>query len=105
MQDQSHPDTTSATLPDERARGEIVNDSQTFRRAVGDLRQGLHQRELWLSLGWQDIKQRYRRSVIGPFWITIATGLQATAFGILYSALLNMPRRSQPTLDNYFNAK
>ncbi|EOM74633.1 putative ABC-2 type transporter integral membrane [Rhodococcus rhodnii LMG 5362] len=72
--------------------GELpVSDSQTFRRAFQDLRDGFAQRELWLSLGWQDIKQRYRRSVIGPFWITIATGVQATAFGILYSALLDIP--------------
>ncbi|WP_430335176.1 galactan export ABC transporter permease subunit Wzm/RfbD [Rhodococcus sp. ACT016] len=68
----------------------VVSDSQTFRRAFQDLREGFAQRELWLNLGWQDIKQRYRRSVIGPFWITIATGVQATAMGILYSALLGM---------------
>ncbi|MGW0174447.1 galactan export ABC transporter permease subunit Wzm/RfbD [Rhodococcus sp. NPDC003322] len=68
-----------------------ASDSQTFRRGVKDLRDGFAQRELWLSLGWQDIKQRYRRSVIGPFWITIATGVQATAIGILYAALLDMP--------------
>ncbi|MFD4180071.1 ABC transporter permease [Rhodococcus sp. NPDC058514] len=68
-----------------------VSDSQTFRRAFKDLRDGFAQRELWLSLGWQDIKQRYRRSVIGPFWITIATGVQAAAMGILYSALLDIP--------------
>ena len=30
MQDQSLPDPTSATLPDERVRGEIVNDSAVF---------------------------------------------------------------------------
>ena len=91
MQDQSLPEPTAATLPDERVRGEIVNDSQTFRRAVGDLRQGLHQRELWLSLGWQDIKQRYRRSTLGPLWITIATVVMAVALGFLYSILFQIP--------------
>ncbi|MGF0130543.1 ABC transporter permease [Dietzia cinnamea] len=91
MQDQSLPDPTSATLPDERVRGEIVNDSHTFRRAVADLRQGLSQRELWLSLGWQDIKQRYRRSTLGPLWITIATGVMAVALGLLYSILFQIP--------------
>lgn len=69
----------------------VVSDSQTFRRAFKDLRDGFGQRELWLSLGWQDIKQRYRRSVIGPFWITIATGVQAAAIGLLYAALLDIP--------------
>ena len=46
--------------------------SKTFGRAFEDLVRGWNQHELWLQLGWQDIKQRYRRSVIGPFWITIA---------------------------------
>ncbi len=71
-----------------------VSDSQTYRRAFGDLRTGFEQRELWLHLGWQDIKQRYRRSVIGPFWITIATGVQAIAMGLLYSVLLNIDLRT-----------
>ena len=35
------------------------------------MRDGWRQRELWGHLGWQDIKQRYRRSVLGPLWITI----------------------------------
>ncbi|MDZ7932950.1 MAG: ABC transporter permease [Rhodococcus sp. (in: high G+C Gram-positive bacteria)] len=70
-----------------------VSDSQTYRRAFGDLKTGFNQRELWLHLGWQDIKQRYRRSVIGPFWITIATGVQAIAMGLLYSVLLNIDLR------------
>ncbi len=74
--------------------GEPASDSQTYRRAVRDLRAGYAQRELWLSLGWQDIKQRYRRSVIGPFWITIATGVQAVAMGLLYSVLLDIDLRS-----------
>lgn len=91
MQDQSLPDPADVALPDERVRGEIVNDSQTIRRAVADLRQGLTQRELWLSLGWQDIKQRYRRSTLGPLWITIATGVMAGALGLLYSVLFQIP--------------
>ncbi|MCZ4276264.1 ABC transporter permease [Rhodococcus yunnanensis] len=70
-----------------------VSDSQSFKRAFGDLRTGFSQRELWLHLGWQDIKQRYRRSVIGPFWITIATAVQATAMGLLYSVLLDVDLR------------
>ncbi|MFC9893070.1 ABC transporter permease [Nocardia sp. NPDC127579] len=71
----------------------IVSDSQTFRRAFQDFRQGFSQRELWLSLGWQDIKQRYRRSVLGPFWITISTAVQAAAIGFLYATLFAQPLR------------
>ncbi|MDL9937674.1 ABC transporter permease [Gordonia sp. ABSL1-1] len=61
--------------------------SRTFKRAIRDLRDGLNNRELWLHLGWQDIKQRYRRSVLGPLWITIATGVTAVAMGLLYGEL------------------
>lgn len=71
----------------------IVSDSQTFQRAFKDFRHGFSQRELWLSLGWQDIKQRYRRSVLGPFWITISTAVQAAAIGLLYATLFAQPLR------------
>ncbi|MDY2979074.1 MAG: ABC transporter permease [Lawsonella sp.] len=63
------------------------SDSFTFKRAFGDLVDGWKSDQLWLQLGWQDIKQRYRRSTLGPFWITIATGVMAVALGLLYSLL------------------
>ena len=64
--------------------------SRTISRAWADLATGFGKRELWLHLGWQDIKQRYRRSVLGPFWITIATGATAVAMGLLYSKLFKL---------------
>lgn len=65
----------------------VVHAGRTFSRAVEDLRQGFAQRELWGHLGWQDIKQRYRRSVIGPLWITLSMAVTAAGLGILYSTL------------------
>lgn len=65
------------------------SDSFTFRRAFQDLIDGWKADELWIMLGWQDIKQRYRRSTLGPLWITIATGVMAVALGLLYSLLFN----------------
>ncbi|MCX2163699.1 galactan export ABC transporter permease subunit Wzm/RfbD [Corynebacterium auriscanis] len=64
-----------------------ASKSQTLRAAWRDLARGFTQRELWLALGWQDIKQRYRRSTLGPLWITIATAVMAVALGLLYSLL------------------
>ncbi|MGV9825115.1 MULTISPECIES: galactan export ABC transporter permease subunit Wzm/RfbD [unclassified Gordonia (in: high G+C Gram-positive bacteria)] len=66
------------------------SDSRTLRRAFDDLNTGLRTSQLWLHLGWQDIKQRYRRSLLGPLWITIATGVTAVAMGLLYGELFNM---------------
>lgn len=65
--------------------------SRSWQRAFGDLRQGWAQRALWGYLGWQDIKQRYRRSVLGPLWISISMGVIATAMGILYGVLFGQP--------------
>lgn len=64
--------------------------SRSWQRAVDDLRQGWRQRSLWGYLGWQDIKQRYRRSVLGPLWISISMGVIATGLGFLYAALFQM---------------
>jgi len=83
------------TTGDDRAEGTPpapagvvdVAGSRTWQRAFGDLGQGWKQRPLWGYLGWQDIKQRYRRSVLGPLWISISMGVIATAMGILYGAL------------------
>lgn len=67
------------------------SDSKTVAASWRDLVRGYRQHELWLQLGWQDIKQRYRRSVLGPLWITIATGVMALALGLLYSVLFKIP--------------
>ncbi|MFI6100747.1 ABC transporter permease [Lentzea sp. NPDC051213] len=63
--------------------------SRSFKRAFADVREAWDHRELWGHLGWQDIKQRYRRSVIGPLWITISMGTTALALGLLYSVLFD----------------
>ncbi|WP_199746218.1 MULTISPECIES: ABC transporter permease [unclassified Amycolatopsis] len=68
-----------------------ISDSKTFSRAFADIKTGFAAKELWGHLGWQDIKQRYRRSVIGPFWITISQGIIALGLGLLYSQLFNLP--------------
>jgi len=61
---------------------------RNFRLALGDLWQGITSIYIWPMLGWQDIKQRYRRSVIGPFWLTISYGAMIFAMGPLYGRLL-----------------
>nr|WP_255411532.1 ABC transporter permease [Blastococcus sp. TF02-8] len=60
---------------------------RTYGAALDDLRTGWAQRELWAHLGWQDIRQRYRRSVLGPIWISITMAVTAIALGILYAGL------------------
>ncbi|RFC62321.1 ABC transporter permease [Fulvimarina endophytica] len=52
-----------------------------------DLREGIAMRELWIFLGWRDVRKHYRRSVIGPFWLTLSMGIMVGSLGFLYSQI------------------
>lgn len=58
-----------------------------IKSALFDISQGLRRADLWLFLGWHDVRQRYRRSTLGPLWITLATLLFVAAMTIVYSGL------------------
>lgn len=57
------------------------------RLAAQDIFQGILSWPIWVMLGWQDIKLRYRRSNLGPFWITLSMAITIYSLGILYSHL------------------
>jgi ABC-type polysaccharide/polyol phosphate export permease len=54
---------------------------------IKDLLDGLRRWRLWISLGWLDVKQRYRRAVLGPFWIAISMSVMVVALGTLYAGI------------------
>ena len=58
--------------------------------ALRDIAQGACAFRLWGSLGWLDIRQRYRRSTLGPFWLTISMGVLVGGLGMLYAGLFRM---------------
>ena len=55
-----------------------------------DLLAGIRAWRLWTMLGWNDIRQRYRRSVLGPFWITISMAVFITLLGEIYSHIFKI---------------
>ena len=59
-------------------------------RALFDLVQGARAHHLWYLLGWRDIRQRYRRSLLGPLWLTLSMGALVGALGFLYGMLLGV---------------
>jgi len=59
-----------------------------FRAAFRDIIDGLLATDVWMTLAWQEVRQRYRRSLLGPFWLTISTGAMLLAMGPLYGRLL-----------------
>lgn len=63
------------------------------KAALADMREGGRLFPLALTLGWMDIKLRYRGSVLGPFWLTLSTVVMVIAMGLLYGYLLHAPLR------------
>jgi lipopolysaccharide transport system permease protein len=79
----------SVALPEQLiARGGTVDAMAT---AWSDMIAGLASWRLWVRLGWNDILQRYRRSILGPFWLTASMAIMIVALGVLYAGLFNTP--------------
>lgn len=58
-----------------------------FKRELNVLFGGWH---TWVLLALQDVKSRYRRSVIGPFWITLTSIFYVIGLGLVYSRLFHL---------------
>ncbi len=60
---------------------------RNYLKAKTDIIQGWRRRSLWGTMGLQEIRQRYRRSKIGPFWLTLSMGIMVLALGTLYGTI------------------
>jgi lipopolysaccharide transport system permease protein len=54
---------------------------------------GIKAWRLWSLLGWLDIRQRYARSMLGPFWITVSMGVMVGSMGVVYGTLFGQPMK------------
>jgi ABC-type polysaccharide/polyol phosphate export permease len=59
--------------------------------AVADIRGGFSQSWLWMRLAHQDMRLRYRGSMLGPFWQTITTVVLIGSMGFIYAKLFHTP--------------
>jgi len=57
------------------------------QQGYDDLRTGLLQWRLWDMLAWHDIRALYRRSKIGPLWMTLSIAIFIGLLGLLYSRI------------------
>ena len=73
------------------ARGAAAAQAPPLARALRDLARGARMTTLWGRLGWQDVRRRYRRTALGPWWITISTGLTVALLATLYGGLFRLP--------------
>lgn len=58
--------------------------------ALRDMAKSFSLWPIWVLLAWQDIKLRYRRSTLGPFWLTISMAITIYAMGFLYGRLFGV---------------
>jgi lipopolysaccharide transport system permease protein len=71
--------------------GLTVSDRTRF--AAQDVAGGLRLWRLAWTLGWLDIRLRYRGSLLGPFWLTLSTAVMVASLGTLYATLFHMDVR------------
>ena len=62
---------------------------RNVKNALLDFGQGISMPGIWCMHGWFDIKLRYRRSLLGPFWLTISIAFMVLMLGLLYSQIFN----------------
>ena len=55
--------------------------------AAQDLGIGLMKSDLWGRLGWLEVKRRYHRTLLGPFWTSISLAMYVVAVGLVGSGL------------------
>ena len=58
--------------------------------AAADIFGALRHLPLVGLLAWQDVKQRYRRSLLGPFWLTISMGVMIGTIFMVFGQIFNV---------------
>ena len=79
---------------------EIIISPENFKKmAISDLWEGLVSPSLWWNFAVHEIKQRFRRSILGPFWLTLSLGIMISTLGFINSRLFNQDiMRTLPTI-------
>lgn len=62
-----------------------------FGAGLEDIIMSFKGSSLPVFLAYSDIRQRYRRSSLGPFWITISMGVTIACIGIIFGNIFKAP--------------
>ena len=62
-----------------------------FQSSVVDILPKAQNLSLAYILGLHDIKQRYKRSTLGPLWLTISMAVMIAAMGFVFGGIFNTP--------------
>ncbi|MGI6244326.1 MAG: ABC transporter permease [Pseudochelatococcus sp.] len=61
--------------------------SRDWRLAANDFLRGMTSWQVWTLMGVSDIRQRYKRSRFGQFWITLSMAVFVAGIGVVFSLL------------------
>lgn len=61
--------------------------SKKIKNAWLDIKKSWNLRAIWLFLAWEDCSRQYRRTFLGPIWITLNTGIFIFSFAFIWSKL------------------
>jgi len=73
----------------ELERAQMPQRTSYWTGFMRDLAESFERWQLWWLLGYNDVRQRYRRSRVGQLWITISMGIFVIAIGPVYALLFN----------------
>jgi lipopolysaccharide transport system permease protein len=62
-----------------------------IKSAAADLVDGAYMWRMWHLIGTNEIRNRYRRSTLGPFWASLSMGVQALVTGFVLGFLFHLP--------------
>lgn len=78
---------TNVALGGRTVTGDVLTPYYMITTAISDLRSSIASWRLWTLLGWLEIRQRYARSRLGPFWLTISMAVIIGSIGVVYGTL------------------
>lgn len=67
----------------------LTPSARDWRLASDDIVRCFTGWHIWALLGVSDVRQRYKRSRFGQFWITLSTGIFVAGIGLVYGGLFH----------------
>lgn len=71
----------------------LLEPKTGYSVALQDIKEAIVNFRLALIFGWQDVAQRYRRSRLGAFWLTLNMAVFICAVGLIFGTLFQSEMR------------
>lgn len=70
------------------------DERRNFARwALWDIVEGLRLWEMWSRQSWNEVRRRYKRTLLGPMWVTVSLVIFAIVLSFVWAGLFNQPVR------------